>query len=173
MTFKHPNNPDVWWHYLLFLQSNLSAFSISTVVKAYEKCLLTLNSVRDGSLKSHGDLLHAEEHLLCKSEIYTLGFKPSLEFLLLMVDQNEQQDVHCRPFCQAGTVSEAHGTPGESCSTVSGHDRVQFVLPVRLAAGRSKSNSISLLSVKWLTVLDLPANSEGPKRVQFSKFVAM
>lgn len=66
LTFNHPNNPDVWWHYLLFLQSNLSSFSVSTVVKAHGKCLSTFESIRNGTLKSHGQLPYAEEHMICK-----------------------------------------------------------------------------------------------------------
>ena len=66
LTFNHPNNPDVWWHYLLFLQSNLGSFSVSTVVKAHGKCLSTFESIRNGTLKSHGQLPYAEEHMICK-----------------------------------------------------------------------------------------------------------
>ena len=62
--FIHPNDPDLWWHYLIFLQSNITTFTVSTVVKAYSKCLSTLGSILDGTLQSHKAKPQTEEHLL-------------------------------------------------------------------------------------------------------------
>ena len=53
LVFVHANDVHIWKQYLLFLQSFFPVFSVSTVLKAYSKCLSTLNSIVIGELKSH------------------------------------------------------------------------------------------------------------------------
>lgn len=53
LLFLHPNNTDVWNHYLMFVLSNFSYFTVSRIVKLYSKCLKTLRNISEGNFQSH------------------------------------------------------------------------------------------------------------------------
>ena len=53
LVFVHINDVLVWQHYLLFVQSQFKQFTIAKIIKVYAKCLSSLQSLVDGTLKSH------------------------------------------------------------------------------------------------------------------------
>lgn len=53
MLFLHPNNASVWSHYIMFVLSNFSYFTIPRIVKVYSKCLKTLRNIYEGHFQSH------------------------------------------------------------------------------------------------------------------------
>ncbi|XP_074593931.1 nuclear exosome regulator NRDE2-like [Brevipalpus obovatus] len=53
LTFVYPNNPSVWQNYFTFLQSHVSYFTVSRMVKAFQKCLDVFENMIEGSFQSH------------------------------------------------------------------------------------------------------------------------
>lgn len=51
--FTQPQKTLLWKHYLMFCQSNFSAFSFSSTLAIYSKCFSTLSAIKEGFLKSH------------------------------------------------------------------------------------------------------------------------
>ena len=51
--FKQPQKTLLWKHYLMFCQTNFSAFSTSSTLAVYSKCFNTLSAIKDGIFKSH------------------------------------------------------------------------------------------------------------------------
>lgn len=45
LLFVHPGNTTLWLHYILFVQSNLSQFTVAKTIKCYHRCLAKLSSV--------------------------------------------------------------------------------------------------------------------------------
>ncbi len=73
---------------------------MSTVVKAFAKCLSTLDTVRSGTLKSHSDLPHAEEHMMCKFWLFSTSL---LDYLAYSVWSEALKRKHDR-----SSVSSCH-----------------------------------------------------------------
>ena len=53
VSFVHPNNITLWYHYLRFVQSRFSVFSFSNTSAVYGKCLSTLSAIKEGTFTSH------------------------------------------------------------------------------------------------------------------------
>lgn len=53
LTFVYPNNPSVWQNYFTFLMSHVSYFTVSRMVKAFQKCLDVFENMIEGSFQSH------------------------------------------------------------------------------------------------------------------------
>ncbi len=64
LTFRHPNDPYVWWYYLQYVKAHFNTFTVSSVAKAYTKCLTTLQSVATGTMQTHKPFPHTEEHII-------------------------------------------------------------------------------------------------------------
>lgn len=64
--FLHPNNTWLWKQYLLFFQTQFSAFTITKFTNLYKKCFDMLKKIHDGSFQSHKPLPRMEENMLGK-----------------------------------------------------------------------------------------------------------
>ncbi|CAL1288071.1 unnamed protein product, partial [Larinioides sclopetarius] len=53
LIFLYPNNAEVWKEYIIFILSNLQYFSTSRILKVFAKCIRTLSSLSEGTMKSH------------------------------------------------------------------------------------------------------------------------
>ncbi len=62
--FRYPNKGLLWQEYLMFVQSDLSKFSMQNTVSSYWKCIKTLSGIQDGSVKSHLADADCSENLL-------------------------------------------------------------------------------------------------------------
>lgn len=64
MVFVQPNRPLLWLGYIQFCQTNFSSFSTSSLISLYKKCITTLSSILQGTLKSHLPLPNTASYLL-------------------------------------------------------------------------------------------------------------
>lgn len=64
IVFIQPNQPLLWLSYIHFCQTNFSTFSTSSVITLYKKCITTLSSICQGTLKSHHPLPNTPSYLL-------------------------------------------------------------------------------------------------------------
>ena len=64
IVFVQPNRPLLWLGYIQFCQTNFSSFSTSSLVSLYKKCITTLSSILQGTLKSHLPLPNTMSYLL-------------------------------------------------------------------------------------------------------------
>ncbi|XP_074649475.1 nuclear exosome regulator NRDE2-like isoform X2 [Tubulanus polymorphus] len=64
LLFHHVNSIEMWRRYLKFTQSRMQTFSLSTMLKTYQKCLSTLIQLYDGKLRSHTLPVNLENHIL-------------------------------------------------------------------------------------------------------------
>lgn len=62
--FTNPSNPVIWLYYLRFVQSKFTSFTVNGTQKIYIKCLQTLKSLQEGSLKSHTAHAHTTEYMI-------------------------------------------------------------------------------------------------------------
>lgn len=53
LVFHQPNRPVLWLGYIHFCQTNFSSFRTSSLISLYIKCITTLSSIVEGSLRSH------------------------------------------------------------------------------------------------------------------------
>ena len=56
IVFRQPNSSALWLGYIHFCQTNFSSFKTSSVTSVYCKCISTLASILEGTLKSHQPL---------------------------------------------------------------------------------------------------------------------
>ncbi|OQV11905.1 Protein NRDE2-like protein [Hypsibius exemplaris] len=80
--FSHPNDPHVWQHYLHFLQSHFSSFSLTRIQKAYEKYLSLCQNITAGTFQSHAAVPH--------HDIQTVYFISHLSELWMQSGQQEK-----------------------------------------------------------------------------------
>lgn len=64
LMFTHMNDGALWRRYLLFAQSQFSAFSVSAVLKLYAKCFETLSGLCSGNVQSHPLLPGTTGHMI-------------------------------------------------------------------------------------------------------------
>jgi len=64
LVFTHMNDGALWRRYLLFAQSQFSAFNVSGVLKLYAKCFETLGGLCSGNVQSHSLLPGTTAHMI-------------------------------------------------------------------------------------------------------------
>lgn len=64
LVFRQPNRPRLWLSYLHYCQTNFSSFGTTSLISLFRKCLTTLSSIEQGTLKSHPALPDTMSYLL-------------------------------------------------------------------------------------------------------------
>ncbi len=64
IVFHQPNKPLLWLKYIHFCQTNFSSFGVSSVTSVYKKCIVTLSSILQGTLRSHQPVPDTLSYLL-------------------------------------------------------------------------------------------------------------
>ncbi|RWS08655.1 protein NRDE2-like protein [Dinothrombium tinctorium] len=75
LAFVYPNIPSIWQGYIRFLQTHISYFTVSSVIKVFIKCISTYSKMLEGFFQSHQPPNNLEEELL----IITFMFCEHLE----------------------------------------------------------------------------------------------
>ena len=70
IVFHQPNKPLLWLNYIHFCQNNFSSFGTSSIISLYKKCITTLSSILQGTLKSHLPLPNTSSYLVAIFSLY-------------------------------------------------------------------------------------------------------
>lgn len=70
IVFVQPNRPLLWLNYICFCQNNFSSFSTTSLITLYRKCITTLCSINQGTLKSHLPVPNTPSYLLAIFSLY-------------------------------------------------------------------------------------------------------
>ena len=109
LVFQQPNKLQLWLGYIEFCQSRFSSFALPSLSSLYTKCLSTVSSIQDGTLKSHkpdADTPHfllAVFMLYCsflkqagQSEKAVASFQALIEFNLCCPPELDAQDLSAK-----------------------------------------------------------------------------
>lgn len=77
LIFIQPNVPQLWLGYIDYCQKDFAHFSTDSVMALYTKCLRTLSSIEEGTLKSHSPLPDSQRWALRIFQSYCEFLKAS------------------------------------------------------------------------------------------------
>lgn len=130
IVFHQPNRPRLWLGYIHFCKTNFSSFTSTSLISLYTKCITTLSSIVEGTLKSHLPLLDTPSYMLTIFSLYcsylkqvglteraVASYQALIEFNLCLPSEVEGGDISLQalkeflePFWDSGTPRFGEGS---------------------------------------------------------------
>ena len=160
LVFQQPNRPVLWLGYIHFCQTNFSSFRTSSLNSLYSKCITTLASIVEGTLKSHLPLPRTPAYMLTIFSLYcshlkqvgltekaVASYQALIEFNLCVPPEVEGEDVSLEalkkflePFWDSGAPRFGEsGALGWSNWTRKSKDKAVTVQPLGLLPAKLMS----------------------------------
>lgn len=70
--FKNLNKGLLWQRYIMYMQSDLSSFSVSNIIARYGKCFKTMSDIAEGAIKTHTAAHNHHDNMLAIFAQYCL-----------------------------------------------------------------------------------------------------